>query len=53
MTRRVQVLAVVALVVVTIAVVERPRAAATLTLTGQLPFAVCNEVVPLAEPTGL
>ena len=32
---------------------ENPRAAATLTLTGQLPFAVCNEVVPLDEPTGL
>ena len=33
--------------------VESPRAAAVLTLTGQLPFAVCNEVVPLDEPTGL
>ncbi len=33
--------------------VEDPQAAATLTLTGQLPFAVCNEVVPFDEPTGL
>ena len=33
--------------------IENPRAAATLTLTGQFPFAVCNEVVPLDEPTGL
>ncbi len=28
-------------------------AAASLTLTQQLPFAVCNEVVPFEEPTGL
>ncbi len=34
-------------------IVENPRATATLTLTGQLPFAVCNDVVPLDEPTGL
>lgn len=33
--------------------VRNPVAAATLTLTGQLPFAVCNEVLPFEEPTGL
>lgn len=33
--------------------VGNPTAAATLTLTGQLPFAVCDEVVPFEEPTGL
>jgi hypothetical protein len=33
--------------------VANPFAAATLTLTGQLPFAVCNQVVPFEEPTGL
>lgn len=33
--------------------VANPVAAATLTLTGQLPFAVCNEVLPFEEPTGL
>lgn len=33
--------------------VANPQAAATLTLTGQLPFAVCNEVLPFEEPTGL
>ncbi|MBD8868000.1 hypothetical protein [Nocardioides donggukensis] len=33
--------------------VEEPRAAAALTLTGRLPFAVCDELTPLAEPTGL
>lgn len=32
---------------------DSPLAAATLTLTGQLPFAVCNEVLPFEEPTGL
>lgn len=30
-----------------------PVAAANLTLTDLLPFAVCNEVVPFEEPTGL
>ena len=29
-----------------------PRAAAGLALVEELPFAVCNEVVPMAEPTG-
>jgi hypothetical protein len=33
--------------------VAKPVAAARLTLTGLLPFAVCNEVEPLPEPTGL
>jgi len=33
--------------------VKSPVAAATLTLTGMLPFAVCNEVVPFEEPSGL
>ncbi|WP_165807095.1 hypothetical protein [Nocardioides currus] len=33
--------------------VARPLAAATATLTGLLPFAVCNEVTPMEEPTGL
>jgi hypothetical protein len=33
--------------------VKNPRAAATLTLGAQLPFATCNEVVPIPEPTGL
>jgi hypothetical protein len=33
--------------------VTRPGAAAALVLLGELPFAVCNEVVPLPEPTGL
>lgn len=33
--------------------VRDPRAAAAVTLTGQLPFAVCDEVVPFEEPTGL
>ena len=30
-----------------------PRQAAALTLLEELPFAVCNEVTPIAEPTGL
>ncbi|QZY29168.1 hypothetical protein [Nocardioides coralli] len=30
-----------------------PRTAAALALLDELPFGVCNEVVPLAEPTGL
>ena len=30
-----------------------PRAAAGLTLTDALPFAVCDEVTPMEEPTGL
>lgn len=30
-----------------------PRAAGLLTLTERLPFAVCDEVVPFEEPTGL
>lgn len=33
--------------------VADPVVAATLTLTELLPFAVCNEVVPFEEPTGL
>lgn len=33
--------------------VRNPVAAASLVLTGRLPFAVCNEVEPLDEPTGL
>lgn len=33
--------------------VTRPRTAAALALLRELPFAVCNEVVPLPEPTGL
>lgn len=33
--------------------VVAPVAAATATLTDLLPFAVCDEVVPMAEPTGL
>jgi hypothetical protein len=33
--------------------VENPHAAARLTLTGILPFGVCNEVEPIPEPTGL
>lgn len=33
--------------------VVAPVAAATATLTDLLPFAVCNEVTPMAEPTGL
>jgi hypothetical protein len=33
--------------------VPRPGAAAALTLLEELPFAVCNEVSPVAEPTGL
>lgn len=33
--------------------VASPVAAAAVTLTGQLPFAVCNEVLPFEEPTGL
>ena len=31
----------------------RPPAAAALTLLEELPFAVCNEMPPLEEPTGL
>ncbi len=34
-------------------VVARPPIAARLALLGTLPFAVCNEVEPIAEPTGL
>jgi hypothetical protein len=33
--------------------VSRPDLAAALTLLEELPFAVCNEVTPVAEPTGL
>lgn len=33
--------------------VPRPPLAAALTLLEELPFAVCNEVTPIAEPTGL
>jgi hypothetical protein len=33
--------------------VPRPAQAAALTLLEELPFAVCNEVTPIAEPTGL
>ena len=33
--------------------VADPVAAATATLTDLLPFALCNEVTPMAEPTGL
>jgi hypothetical protein len=33
--------------------VPRPAEAAALTLLEELPFAVCNEVTPIAEPTGL
>lgn len=33
--------------------VAAPVAAATATLTDLLPFAVCNEVTPMEEPTGL
>ena len=33
--------------------VPRPAAAAGLALLEELPFGVCNEVVPLEEPTGL
>ncbi|MBB6627920.1 hypothetical protein H5V45_11385 [Nocardioides sp. KIGAM211] len=33
--------------------VRRPPVAARLTLLGTLPFGICNEVTPLAEPTGL
>lgn len=33
--------------------VAAPLAAATATLTDLLPFAVCNEVTPMEEPTGL
>ena len=33
--------------------VPRPGQAAALTLLEELPFAVCNEVSPIAEPTGL
>ena len=33
--------------------VPRPPQAAALTLLEELPFAVCNEVSPIAEPTGL
>ncbi len=33
--------------------VPNPPAAARLSLLEQLPFAVCNEIVPIAEPTGL
>jgi hypothetical protein len=33
--------------------VPRPPAAASLTLLEELPFAVCNEMPPLEEPTGL
>ena len=33
--------------------VPRPPLAARLVLTESLPFAVCNEVTPIAEPTGL
>jgi hypothetical protein len=33
--------------------VANPRAAALVTMTEMLPFAVCDEVVPFEEPTGL
>jgi hypothetical protein len=33
--------------------VTNPRAAAAVTLEELLPFAVCNDVVPIEEPTGL
>ncbi|CAM3499037.1 hypothetical protein NODU109028_19740 [Nocardioides dubius] len=33
--------------------VRNPVAAANLVLSGRIPFAVCNEVTPMAEPTGL
>ena len=33
--------------------VRDPAAAASLTLLEELPFAICNEVSPIAEPTGL
>lgn len=33
--------------------VPRPPRAASLALLGELPFAICPEVVPLEEPTGL
>ncbi|MGH3362534.1 MAG: hypothetical protein ACRDOM_08770, partial [Nocardioides sp.] len=33
--------------------VPRPPQAAALTLLEELPFAVCNDVTPIAEPTGL
>lgn len=33
--------------------VRNPRAAASLILSGRVPFVVCNEVTPMAEPTGL
>ena len=33
--------------------VRRPPVAARLALLGTLPFGVCNEVTPIAEPTGL
>jgi hypothetical protein len=33
--------------------VANPAAAAALTLTDQLPFGICNDVVPIPEPTGL
>ncbi len=33
--------------------VPRPPQAAALTLLEELPFAVCNEVTPIPEPTGL
>ncbi len=32
--------------------VPRPPVAVGLALVGELPFAVCDEVVPLEEPTG-
>jgi hypothetical protein len=31
----------------------RPPAAAALTLLEELPFALCNEITPIPEPTGL
>lgn len=33
--------------------VPRPPRAVALALLGELPFAICNEVTPLADPTGL
>ncbi|MFS3127777.1 hypothetical protein ACLM5J_05165 [Nocardioides sp. Bht2] len=33
--------------------VRNPVAAANLVLAGRVPFAVCNEATPMAEPTGL
>lgn len=33
--------------------IDDPLKAASLTLTGGLPFAVCEELVPIPEPTGL